>query len=258
MILSPAVLAGAGASILMPIVKSMASLFGSDDPEELVYEKAYEYFGDTGEEFARTGLFGMLGMNLKGSLGIDIGVGAVPSNFVELFGAPVSVIDDEVQAVQFARKGDWLRAAEKALPLAGTNIVKAIREGTQGVTKTSGAPIFYGTEQIVPTFAESVTRALGFSPSRISSIREKQWNEEKIVQRYGEVKHDIYAKLIKFMTLPAEERTKDRYADILADIMEFNKSTEDIRNLVSPITPQSIKATVKRAMRPSRRERLRQ
>jgi len=66
--------------------------FDFDDPEEDMYNWLEANVGDYADNLARFGGFGLIGMNLKGSL--EIGVTDLPTSWEDLLGAPGSVIAD--------------------------------------------------------------------------------------------------------------------------------------------------------------------
>jgi hypothetical protein len=57
--------------------------------------------------------------------------------------------------------------------------------------------------------------------------------------------------------LPSEEKTKDKWLEILDDIRVYNQMIKDKKLPLPMITARAIKTNLKRAMKPSKRERLR-
>lgn len=255
MVLSPAVLAGAGATVAMPVLNALGMALGIDDPEEEVYKQLEENFGEFGERLGRHGLFGLANLNLKGSLAIDVGVSAAPTTFKELFGAPAGVLSDIYQAGENLSSGNVMKAAEKALPLGFASIVKGIREASEGVTTGTNAPVFYGSQPLKPSWDDTIVRIAGFNPARMAGIREKQWKEKQMANKYSDRRSEIYASLKQFYLLPVKDRTKDRYAGILEEITDYNERAKSNGQMV--ITAKSIQRNLKRAFRPNKTERQR-
>ena len=256
MLFSPAFLAGTGATVAMPLVNAVADAFGVDEePEDWFYRQANEHLGYAGETFARQGLFGLARVNLKGSLAI--GITDLPTSLRDLVGAPGSVVGDVFQGGKNIIQGDISKGIEKILPLALGNPIKAVREATEGVTTTTGSPRFYGDKQMKGDALDTVLRFFSFNPGRLSLMREKQWSEKKMMRRYSERRQDIYRHAKKFYGKPISERNKSDWAEILADIADYNRSIKQnkIERLVSPITRKKIMTMLKRAYKPSRRER---
>jgi hypothetical protein len=260
MLAAPALLAGAGASAAMPLINAIVkALTDSDDPEEEFYDWLLREVGAPAERAARFGLFGMAGVSLKGSL--ELGILDVPTKPADLLGAPGSVVGDAYDGIKKLTKGDILKGTEQLLPLGFAAPIKAFRERTQGLTTRSNAPLFYGTEPVKLTGWETALRSLAFNPARIASVREEQWREIKTEQGYRRRKYDIYSRIKKYYLLPPKERTKERWGEILAMIEEYNahvmETGADRRGLAQYITRESIRQSLRRAFRPSRRERLR-
>lgn len=260
MLAAPALLAGAGASAAMPLISAIVkALTDSDDPEEEFYDWLLREVGAPAERAARFGLFGMAGVSLKGSL--ELGILDVPTKPADLLGAPGSVVGDVYDGVKRLTRGDVLKGTEQLLPLGFAAPIKAFRERTQGLTTRSNAPLFYGTEPVKLTGWETALRTLAFNPARIAGIREEQWRETLTGSEYRRKKSDIYSRIRKYHLLPPKERTKERWGEIAAMIDEYNarvmKTGADQRGIAQYITRESIRQSMRRAFRPSKRERLR-
>jgi hypothetical protein len=210
------------------------------------------------EDFVRYGLPGLFGFNLKGSLSIVIT--DLPATLGDLLGAPWSVISDTWQGVRSMARGDWSKGFEKVLPLAAGAPIKAYREHGEGLTSRSNAPIFYGNKPVVADTVDSIYRLLSFNPAGIAKVREKIWSSKKLEMKYSELRNDIYAKFKKYALLPPHKRTRAKYIDLLAEVREYNQRVIDNglqRKGIILLTPKRIKANVRRAMKPGKRERLR-
>lgn len=177
MAIAPGVLAGAGAFVGAPVLKIIASALGigGDDPEEWVYDQLDKHLGEHAETFGRYGLFGLAGVSLKGSL--EIGITDIPTSVKDILGAPGSMVTDIAYGLGDFYKGDVWKGTERMLPHFAGAAMKSIREGTEGLTTRSGAPVFYGREPLVADTVDSVYRFMSFNPARIARVREKQWHE---------------------------------------------------------------------------------
>lgn len=259
MVLSPAIIAGAGASVATPIIAAMMKAFdiGGDDPEEGMYQWLEANLGETAGELARSGLFGAggYGVNLKGSLALN--VTDLPTDLISLAGAPGSILMDFWYAGRFIQRGNPYKGIERILPAFMGNVMKAYREHTEGLTTSSNAPIFYGKEPVELDLMEAFLRAISFNPARIATIREKQWKEKKLEQKYAKRKSDIYAKIIAFYSRERSDRDREDWQDLLNEVREFNTNVKELGFYISPITGKSIKNAIRRAYRPSKKERLR-
>lgn len=245
MLVSPAVIAGAGASILAPIINEILKAVGFDDPEEDAYLKIGEMFGPKMENVARFGLAGAAGFSIKGSL--KIGVGDIPTSMSDLLGAPGSVFTDLKDAFTYASKGDVSKGFERGLPTGFGNVLKAIREGTEGLTTRRNAPIFHENEPVKLSLVESFYRGMSLYPARIAKIRESQWKTKQIESKYKEIRTDINSKIRKYWL---SDRSKEDWAEILGEIQAFNEDAAS-RGL-SPITSKSIKTMLKRGFTPEK------
>jgi hypothetical protein len=261
--LMPALLAGGGATIGKELIVGVAKALGigGDDPEEEFYEFAGETFGEIGKRFARYGVFGLLGVNLKGSL--RIGLGDFDLSLPGILGAPGSMLyDDPMYALEAVKRGAYSKALERVLPLAVSNPLRGIREYSEGVTSFSNTPVFFGKERVMADEVDLLLRIFSFNPARLSDINDTQWGERKTRDAYREVVTELNARLKAYYLLPPSERDPETWADIQADISEYNRRIEATgalrKGLASRITSKRIKALIKRQRHPSKVERLRE
>ena len=251
MVLSPAILAGTGASIATPVIAALASALGigGDDPEEEFYKWAEETFGT--DRFARHGLAGLVGVNLKGSIQMN---NPMPTKISELFGAPGAIFTDSVKGLDSIRKGELYKGAEALLPTALGTMFKAARESTEGITTGSYSPVFYGNEPIKSDGLEATLRFFGFNPARISGIREKQWSEKQVAKKFMDRREEINS-LIKKSFLYGKGDKMEVYKEIL----RYNELVRGSgRADITQINPQKqIRLVVNKARRASKVERMR-
>lgn len=255
MAISPAILAGAASSPLIAALFKAFQLGGSDEPEESFYEWVEAYLGGGSSELARLGLFGKLGVSLKGSL--QINVTDIPTNLKDLAGAPGALATDMYLGTKSLVRGDYSKAVEKMSPKFTANVFRAWREYHQGLTTNSNAPIFYGKERVKLDLTEAILRGLSFNPARIATIREKQFKEAMLADKYSQARNDIMARMKAFYLTPKEKRDPDAYVDILNDIRAYNNRVKTKGLPLPYITGQSIQNTIRRSFKPSRQERQR-
>lgn len=260
MAISPMILAGGGAMVGRELIAAMAKALGigGDDPEEEFYAWLMKNTGETGERIGRFGLFGLAGVSAKGSL--EIALTDLPTSLIDLLGAPGSMVKDMGDAFKLYARGDAWKATEKVMPNAITNMMRAYREGTEGATTWTNAPVFYGTKPLMADMGDSIARFLSFNPAPIARVKEIQWKERAVETKYSEMCTDIYAKFKKFIMQPGEKQSKAAYADLLAEVQGYNDRVIN-RGLVYKgipvITSDSIRTNILKAMQPTKKEKLR-
>ena len=255
MAVSPAILAGAGGIVGWELImKAIASAFDLDDPEEDMYNWLEANINEYVVDFARFGGFGLIGMNLKGSL--EIGVTDLPTTWKDVLGAPGSVISDFYEGGVNIAKGNISKGLEKISPLAIAGPIKAYREATEGLTTRTNAPIFYGRERVKADTTDAILRALSFNPAGIAKIREQKWAERQQELKYAELRTEIYSKIKKFMLQPVGDRNKVDWLNILEDVREYNERIKrrGLRGIVPFITKRSIRTNLRRSFRPRKSE----
>jgi hypothetical protein len=221
MLLAPAILAGTGASLLSKLAfQIIKGLFDEPDPEEQFYQWFEDTFGEDTfmSRGARHGVSGaVFHVNLRGSIQMN---NPLPTDLSELAGAPGSIATDLYDSIIYFSKAEWLKGAEKFSPTFLGSAFKARRESTEGVTTSSYLPVFYGTERLKADPMDAILRYLSFNPSRLSSIREKQWKELKVEQmftkRRSEIKRNINQMLVQGTA------SEENWAGIFNDIQEYN------------------------------------
>ena len=250
MMLSPIIFGGIEASIATTLIAAIASAFGIDEPEEEFYRWAEKTFGS--DMLFRQGVPGAVaGINMKSSIEIQ---NPFPKNMKELAGAPGAVVFDLFKGFGLASEGEFLKAGEALLPTAFGGMVKAVREGSEGVSTGNYGQVFYGKEPLKAEPLDQVKRFFTFNPSRLSSIREKQWREEKVKDKFQERRSDINSKLKRYYIFG-----KGDYADIAKEIQRYNEIVVGTgRRDIPRITGKSIRMMLNRARRPSKTERMRE
>jgi N12 class adenine-specific DNA methylase len=263
LLLSPAALGGGAATLAMPAAGGLANLFAAmtggeppDDFEEEFYRWVEGIAGERVGRVARQGAPSLIGINLKGSLALDIR-DVVPRDLEELTGATGSMMTDLGKMVfhDFPR-GEFARGIERGItPRAVSNMLKAYREYTQGATTNSGAPVYYGDEVLRPSGYEAVLRALSFNPSDFSAKRERQWKEYKVWRKFTDERSVIYSRLRRWSRNGMDPQ---EWGVLVAVIEQYNAKVRNspFQNLTY-ITPSTLKSQLTRASKAPRTERIR-
>ena len=246
MLLAPAVIGGAKASVLLTLANLIWSALGGDpekDVEQWWYETAHKLGGDPGERFARMGAAGTLGLDLRGSMSMA-GIAELPKTTEELLGAPYAFGKGVLTGAGLLAKGRYAEGAEKILPAALSAPVKAVREQAEGVTDKKGRPVKYEDKQIVPDVLDTLSRSLGFNPAGISEKREKLWSEKKAAAYYRERRAEIYAHAREWAKTPLRKRSE--WVKVMREVEEYNaKVKRSGRKGIAKITDEGLR----RAMR---------
>jgi len=228
MMFAPMVLGGIGAIPLAgavddldemvgnPLEKSLNKIFNTDDYMGDFYRAVEENFGTTADRIAHDGVIGAVTpVTVRGSLAVEV---PDPTET-----APWSLVKDIGYGFSDIKRGDILRGSERLLPRFIASFIRAIREAKYGATTRTGAPIFYGTEQIKPTAGETALRMLSFSPVMVTRKKEEVYKAQTIKRKYDERRTDIYARYRRYL----QKSTKDRTTKELAKIMKMRKDYND-------------------------------
>lgn len=247
MALSPAILAGAPATVLTPLAVLVFSALGLEPPDGVeaeFYRWMRKTFGNGGERFGRMGLAGLAGVNLTGSMSMT-GITELPTTAEELLGAPYSMAANIVKGVGNATHGNLGKAAEQLLPAILAAPVKAAREASRGITKKNNQPVIYEGEQLRPNTFDIVMRAIGFNPASISEKREKLWEQQRARSYYREKRSAIYNNVRDWYV---SGRKSGQWAAILKDVEEYNARVQRSgRKNIPMITEEVLKRTIKNA-----------
>lgn len=255
MLMSPAVLAGAGASLVTQIIAAaVKALGGGDDPEEAFYSWAEESFGS--DAFARHGFAGLLGVNLKGSLEITNPMPDLSKGWLGAMGAPGGIFLDIKDSIDAFADGQIEKGLEKLLPTAAGSIVKGYREMEEGVTDKNYAPTFYGTDKLKGAPMDFALRLMAFNPERISGIRQKVWREDQVRKEYQIMRTNITEGFNHLLINPDNASNKD-FAGLYAEIQDYNTAVAaaDPKYGVPYITTKWLVSSLKRSQSPSKVER---
>ncbi len=261
LLLSPGIVGGTGATLFTPVaklaLKALAAVLGfeePDDPEEEFNKWMGDTFGPVGERTTRSGVAGLMGLNLKGSL--SIGITDVPTSISDLLGAPASMVEDFYDGGANIARGDFWLGAEQIAPRVLASPMKAYRELTRGVTTRSNQPVFYGDERLKASFMDALTRSFGFNPAGLSEKREEQWAERMNKQKYDDRRSEIYKKVRRLALKPIKSRTE--WLEILQEVEAYNARVRRKKlGYVPQITPATLKSILTKTEKAPAAERRR-
>jgi hypothetical protein len=255
-LLSPAILGGAGATIATPIVMAVAKGImgaGGDDrdPEKVFAEMIRASLGKDAETAYRHGIFGLLGMDISGSLSIGM---QAPKGFMDLIGPFGGVAQNVAQAAKFAGSGQFQKAGEELAPTFAANVSKAFRE-LSGATTRSGDRVWDEEgKPYIPTAGETIGKVFGFRSARRATIEEQRYEDKKEKQAYSERKRKIIDRYQAY--LGAAEKDPDELQEIMSEVSEFNRKVKEAGRayLVPYITRATMQREATKMKRPSSRE----
>jgi hypothetical protein len=258
-ILSPAIFGGAAASVatipLSLLAKAIASAipgWDTDDPEEDFYRWLESQYGANYADIARAGLPTLAGLNLKGSLAIQLGI---PTSIGDVIGAPYSLFDDFFHGAKNVVHGDIIKGVEQMTPRLVSSPIRGFREATEGFTTKSNMPVNYGNERLKSDWVDALYRSFSFNPSDTSLKRERQWKEIIAEQKATERRSVIYAKIRRFML---DGGNKSDWLLILNDANEYNARVRRLTYKSIPfITEKTIRTQIKKMDTISKREKIR-
>lgn len=209
---------------------------GDDWGEEYILENLSDGESSWLRDLVAYGLPGLAGVNLGGSLGMELPMGErldtnktltkqIWTNFGELIGVPAAIFEDGEMAIRAMNAGDGSRALEYLLPSGLANIPKAIRLGTEGAHTISGTPVALpGTDEAAKLGAGAmIARMLGFADTKTA----KAWD---LSQKIEDFKSYKLAKQSKFANRIAnalasdgsQEEKSEKIQKVLAELQEWN------------------------------------
>jgi hypothetical protein len=255
MLMSPAILGGAGASLVMPVIAAaIKAMGGGDDPEEEFYSWAEKAFGS--DAFVRHGFAGLLGINLKGSLEITNPMPDLSKGWLGAMGAPGGVFLDLRDSIDAFMDGQWEKGLEKLLPTAAGSIVKGYREWDEGLTDKNYRPLFYGSDKLKGSPSDFALRILAFNPQDLSGIRQKQWKEKQVQLEYQKMRTHITEGFNHLLIKPESASNAD-FADMYKRVMDYNTQVgaADPKYMIPYITSKWLISDLKRNQKPTKAEK---
>lgn len=122
-------------------------------------------------------------------------------------------------AADHMARGNWGKAAEAMAPKALRDLLKSVRESTEGVTTFNNEPL------MDLTAAESVGRLLGFAPARASEMYEARGAVKNAETALAEKRQ----RLLSAMAQARMDGDTEAASEAQADIMAFNQRNPEFR-----------------------------
>jgi hypothetical protein len=223
LLLAPIVLGGAAAvpfkDDLLWMFGKLLFLLGVDkDPEKWWWDMVRTEWGKTMETAGRMGLSGLAGFDISGSLSIGA---QMPSNVLELLGPIGGVVTDVWDATRYGWQGQPLRAMEMLAPRALSDVVRAYREETQGITTREYRPMFDETGRPVhPTTFDTITRGLGFRSAEVGRVSMHTSEVKREQAKLTDRRDEIYMRYRAWYSKPVKD--VGEYSQITKMIHSYN------------------------------------
>jgi hypothetical protein len=240
---APIVLGGAAAipfkdNIVWMINALMKGLDDDRDIEKMVFDDVRLHFGKETEKNIRTGLMGALGMDITGSLSMNLGL---PTDLLSLTGIFGGMAKETYRAGHFIGTKQYSKALETALPSGIANLFKAVRE-LDGATTATGKQVWNddGTPYI-PSTGETALRVFGFRGSTRTTTQQRAWEGTREAERWNDSRGKIYEKYRAYLV--KKNKNPDEFKSLMQDIYKFNKAIVATGKvgLVSFIKPAQLK-----------------
>jgi hypothetical protein len=177
-------------------------LFGGDDePFNAELELRRAIGNDTIADLLLKGVPAALGVDLSGKLGMGQMLSLFPYSNVdisrkgvyELVGTAVTgpfgaLLGKTAEGISYMGKGEYYKGVEQMLPSGLSNVAKAYRFATEGVTNRAG-DVLLGKEEI--DFVEAMMTALGLPPKQITDRQFLQATKFEFDEFYNDKASEI-------------------------------------------------------------------
>jgi hypothetical protein len=177
-------------------------LFGGDDePFNAELELRRAIGNDTIADLLLKGVPAALGVDLSGKLGMGQMLSLFPYSNVdisrkgvyELVGTAVTgpfgaLLGKTAEGISYMGKGEYYKGVEQMLPSGLSNVAKAYRFATEGVTNRAG-DVLLGKEEI--DFVEAMMTALGLAPKQITDRQFLQATKFEFDEFYNDKASEI-------------------------------------------------------------------
>lgn len=190
------------------------------------------------EMFSR-GTLRASGVDMSGRIGMGR---IVPRDFSEAAGVPASITLGKALAMaDYLKRDQALLAAGEILPNALKNPVHAMSWAQDGVRSTAT-----GRKVAEVTTGEAAMKALGFTPARISNLREADWAKTRADRAVDKLRALYYTRLAREIadSLRAQDEGKMEAAaehgrkvnEIFSEIDRYNAGAEPHRMVIMSST----------------------
>ena len=223
------VVGGLGALPFAQSIEYVARHFFGVDP----YEETKKYINKhipVASTFIDGGLFGMLGINVSNNVAITSPAGDLQysgglADFTmnKLFGVSYAILKNEIKAIDYANKGNWLKALEHGIPMKMFAYpIKALREWSVGFSSSNDV-IMKDPQTGKPlnlTAKEAILQAIGFTPERISEYYNLTQSYRSLSQYYLAKRNKLYTQYRDAMAVGDTAKMKKIYNDMV----DYNKT----------------------------------
>jgi hypothetical protein len=157
------------------------------------------------------------GLDLSGRIGMG---NIAPDSAMQVFGIPADLLAGRpMRALEAASRGHWQLAMAELLPNFIKNPMQAADWAESGVRSQATGKVAISADEV--TAGDVAQKSIGFTPARISNIREANWAEKRASRAVDDLRNDYYAKLGS--TIAAKVRAEragdvDKAARLDADI----------------------------------------
>ena len=234
-------------------------------------KEARDKLSDFWYRVANYGLAGALGIDLSGSLQVDMPfLGPISKHLTtavspeevsgavgkglgeELTGVPGSLFTTAFKAASDVARGEYGRAAEEIAPKFIGDVFKARREAKEGVVSRRGVPLFDRKGQpYVPTSTESLLTATGFQPARKSLLRREQYDYKQMLEMHKKRVSELYTQLQQ-ARLKGDRQAFRRIINELKALRDW-EIKHGISGVMPRITPRSLRQSLRRKNRADKR-----
>lgn len=200
-------------------------LFGDDDePFNAELELRRAIGNDTIADLLTKGVPAALGVDLSGKLGMGQMLSLFPYSNVdmsrkgvyELVGTAVTgpfgaLLGKTAEGVSYMGRGEYYKGVEQMLPSGLSNVAKAYRFATEGVTNRAG-DVLLGKEEI--DFVEAMMTALGLPPKQITDRQFLQATKFEFDEFYNDKASEIkraYTRASKENDIAAQAKARENW-----------------------------------------------
>jgi len=159
-----------------------------------------------------------MGLDLSGRIGMG---NIAPDSAMQVFGIPADLfIGRPSRAIESASRGHWRLAMAEMLPNFIKNPMQATDWAESGIRSQATGKVAIAADDV--TKGDVAQKVVGFTPARISNIREAQFAKRRAGQAVDDIRSDYYAKLGQ--SIAAKVR-----AERAGDVDEVTKLETDIK-----------------------------
>lgn len=228
--------AALGGMASIPLYKTFMNMIQQltgDDPEKEVLDYLGMDESDLLRDMAVYGLPTIVGINLGGSLGMELPALErikVNDSFqemagtatMEIAGIPLAMLEDISNAFETANSGQIARSFEYLTPTVISNILKGVRLYNEGSTTISGKAIAEpggGSGPRRLSGSEAIKKALGFQPTSAA----KEWDIYNDIQNFIIYRRRAQSEFANRFAAAYHKKDQDAMDKVISDLNEWNE-----------------------------------